>query len=144
MTQDSGEAITSFAARLKGQARLCLFKKSVTCKRAGCNEENEVDFTDTIIMGELVRGLADTDIKTIVLGEVEQKTELDELIKLIQAKEYAKSSTASASPSVNALVFTVDDPCPNCAGTHTKAPGWRESCPAKGKKCSDCSQRCCG
>ena len=91
-------------------------------------------------MGELVRGLADTDIKTIVLGEVEQKTELDELIKLIQAKEYAKSSTSAASTSVNALSFTDNDPCPNCAGTHTKAPGWRESCPAKGKKCLDCKK----
>ena len=33
----------------------------------------EVDFTDTIIMGELVRGLGDVEVKKAVLGEVEQK-----------------------------------------------------------------------
>ena len=48
-------------------------------------------------MGEIVRGLADADIKTVVLGEVEQKANLDDLVQLIQAKEYAKSSTSGST-----------------------------------------------
>ena len=51
-----------------------------------------MDFTDEIVMGDFVRGLADSEIKTVVLGEVEQKTNLAELITLIQTKEYANSS----------------------------------------------------
>ena len=77
MTQDAGEPITSYAARLKGQARLCGFKTSVECSARGCNTYNEIDFTDTVVMGDIVRGLADPEVKTIVLGEVEQKNGLE-------------------------------------------------------------------
>ena len=33
-----------------------------------------------------MRGLADPEIKAIVLGEVEQKTQMEDLVALIQAK----------------------------------------------------------
>ena len=81
MKQDTGEPITSFAARLKSQARLCGFSKTLICKGAGCGHSNTVDFTDTIVMGDLVRGMADPEVKAIVLGEVVQHTELDELVQ---------------------------------------------------------------
>ena len=51
----------------------------------------------------MVQGLADPEVKTIVLGEVEQKTELNELIKLIQAKEYAKLLGGTGSAVVSTL-----------------------------------------
>ena len=76
MTQDTGEPISGFAARLKGQARLCDY--NLTCK--SCSTVN--DFTDTVIMGDLVRGLADQDMKTLVLSEVVQKGDLESLISL--------------------------------------------------------------
>ena len=94
MKQDVGEPVTSYAARLRGQARLCGFKAEVQCARAGCNQLNTYDFTDTVVMGNLVRGLSDNEIKSIVLGEVQQETELNGLIKLIQAKEYGHLSTS--------------------------------------------------
>ena len=37
MTQDVDEPNTRFAARLKGQARLCGFNKTVTCSAEKCN-----------------------------------------------------------------------------------------------------------
>ena len=126
MTQDAGEPITSYAARLKGQARLCGFKTSVKCIARGCNTYNEIDFTDTVVMGDIVRGLADPEVKTIVLGEVEQKTDLNELIKLIQAKEYAKLSGGTGS----AVVSTLNEnktkdfkKCQNCNTEHFRGPG---------------------
>ena len=67
MKQDVGEPIVSFAARLKGQARLCDFTKKVKCTGEGCSQEVGVDFTDTMVMGDMVRGLADLEVKTIVL-----------------------------------------------------------------------------
>ena len=33
----------------------------------GCSQEVGVDFTDTMVMGDMVRGLADLEVKTIVL-----------------------------------------------------------------------------
>ena len=103
MKQDSGEPISSFAARLKGQARLCGFTQEVGCSMVGCEGTSTVDFTEVVVMGEVVRGLADPEIKAIVLGEVEQKTQLDDLITLIQAKEYGRGNASSTSSSVSSF-----------------------------------------
>ena len=54
MVQDPSESITGFAARLKGQARLCEFSQSAVCPRAGCGSTVKVDFTETVVMGDLV------------------------------------------------------------------------------------------
>ena len=66
MTQDTGEPVSNYTARLRGQARMCGY--SMVCVRVGCTQDN--DFTDTVIMGELVRGLADPEIKQSILSEV--------------------------------------------------------------------------
>ena len=68
-------------------------KETFKCPSTTCNEDVTVNFIEEVVMGDLVRGLADAEVKTHVLGEVEQKTDLEELIKLVQAKEYAKQST---------------------------------------------------
>ena len=39
MSQDQGEPITGYAARLKGQARLCGYSKTVKCGAANCNTD---------------------------------------------------------------------------------------------------------
>ena len=90
MKQDAGEPITSFAARLKGQARLCGFQKDTKCSVEGCEGTHNIDFTEVVVMGDIVRGLADPEIKAAILGEVEQHTVLDDLVKLIHAKEYRR------------------------------------------------------
>ena len=87
MTQDTGEPVSKWSARLRGQARLCEY--TLECSKAGCDQEN--DFSETVIMGELVRGLADPEIKQLVLSEVDQIKDLATLVKLIEAKEYGKS-----------------------------------------------------
>ena len=82
-----------------------------------------------------MRGLSDPEVKTVVLGEVEQKTDLEELVKLIQAKKYAKQST-STSNTVSGL--SKDKPCcGNCGKEHQKG---RSNCPAQGKKCNKCDK----
>ena len=126
MSQDVGEPITNYAARLKGQARLCNFKQSVKCGATNCNHENEVDFTKVVLMGEIVRGLADSDIKTVVLGEVEQKANLEDLVQLIQAKEYAKSYTSGPSLSVISTEESVVKLCTNCNTGHERGSQWRK------------------
>ena len=59
MKQDVGEPISSFAARLKGQARLCGFNKEVKCNKPNCDGKAVIDFTEVVVMGDIVRGLAD-------------------------------------------------------------------------------------
>ena len=131
--------MTSFAARLKGQARLCGFQVKTTCARDECDHINVFDFTDTVVMGDLVRGLGDPEIKSIVLGEVEQKTELNGLIELIQAKEYGRSS--SSQSVVNSVTSgTPRRKCPNCGRIHEKGVTWKEHCPAKAQKCNECGK----
>ena len=56
MKQDTGEPVSNFVARLKGQARLCKFQATKTCESETCDHSNNYDFTDTVIMGDLVRG----------------------------------------------------------------------------------------
>ena len=137
MAQDIHESITSFAARLKGQARLCGFSKTVTCDAEGCTQETTIDFTEEVVMGDVVRGLADPEVKAIVLGEVEQKTDLKGLIQLIQAKEYGKSSTDTPAASVSELSPAGKRKCFNCGGAHK---GGKDNCPANGRKCNNCSK----
>ena len=128
MKQDVGEPITSFAARLKGQARLCGFTKEVGCSKDNCDGKHKLDFTEVVVMGDIVRGLADPEIKATVLGEVEQHTVLDELVKLIQAKEYGRNSVTGASSSTSTVgAVTGSKPeCPNCGREHAKGKTWKE------------------
>ena len=140
MKQDVGEPIASFAARLKGQARLCGFSKEVTCEVEGCTGSNTVDFTEVVVMGDIVRGLADNEIKAAVLGEVEQRTKLEDLVSLIQAKEYGRTSTSLQNTSVSAVGPKDPILCPNCGGNHRKGDTWREFCPAANKVCRRCDK----
>ena len=64
MKQDNSEPVSSFAARLRGQARLCGFQAVKCCEKPGCGHENTFDFTDQVVMGDLVRGLSDPEIKS--------------------------------------------------------------------------------
>ena len=43
MVQNPSESITEFAARLKGQARLCEFNQSAVCTRVGCGSTVKMD-----------------------------------------------------------------------------------------------------
>ena len=126
MTQDMGELVSSFTARLQGQARLCEY--TMACRAARCTQPN--DFMDTIIMGELVRGLADHKIKELVLSKVTQVEDLAALVKLVEAKEYGKCSSHE-SGDINPIDKSDKKPqCGNCGTSHPKSREWKEKCPA--------------
>ena len=63
MTQDSGEPIRSFHAKVKGRAATCSYM--VRCK---CTPPTEVDYTEYVIKDVILNGLADEDIKKDVIG----------------------------------------------------------------------------
>ena len=67
LVQGGDEAITSFGPRLKPLARTGKFKEK-------CGEE--VDYTDQMVLDNLIRSLADEDIKKKVLAKPEENCTL--------------------------------------------------------------------
>ena len=58
MTQDREEGVGSFAARLRGQAKICKFSKN--CSH---NPSEAVNYTDVMVRDALIEGFGDSDIK---------------------------------------------------------------------------------
>ena len=90
MSQDRGEGIRNFEARLRGQADICKFMVKCTC-----NTPTEVNYTDNMIRDVLVRGLYDQDIQNDILGHENQNMDLEPMLCLIEAKEAGRRSVAS-------------------------------------------------
>ena len=66
-TQTPGHSIRNFHAVLKGQAKLCQFR--VTCPAPAC--DTVVDYSEEVIMDQLIRGINDKEILSDLLGEVQ-------------------------------------------------------------------------
>ena len=64
--QDQDETISSFGARLRGQASMCKFTiKCPTC-------EADINYTENILCDVLTHGLTDSEIKLDLLGDKNQ------------------------------------------------------------------------
>ena len=89
LQQGPGEAVGNFVARLKGQADLCAFTE--TC--VTCNTHTR--FTHQMVRDNLVRGLYDQDIQREILGLEDQTMDLNNLLKLLEAKEAGRRTQAT-------------------------------------------------
>ena len=65
MTQDREEGVRSYAARLRGRAKVC--KCSKNCSY---NPFEAVNYTDDMVRDALIRGFGDSDIQQDVLGHL--------------------------------------------------------------------------
>ena len=147
MTQDREEGVRSFAARLRGQAKICKFSKN--CSH---NPFEAVNYTDDMVRDALIRGLGDSDIQQDVLGHNDQDMTLEDTIKFIEAKEAGKRSQATlqnpSAATVSSYKQTDKDQhvvkCRNCGkpghgdGRDTQAR--KEKCKAWDKICSKCDK----
>ena len=115
MMQKTGEPVRSFAARLYGQARLCRYR--TTCEANGCTQSN--DFTDIIIMGELICGLADQETKELVLSKITEIEDLTALITLVKTKELEEHSSDTLG-NVNSR--SKPEKMPQCCYCRTNHP----------------------
>ena len=164
MSQDEGEPITRFVARLKSQAFLCQF--NVQC---ACTEPTTVSYADQMVAQRLVAGLRDVDHQRKILAEAGTLTTLEAKIKRLQLLEtteqsavilrgstqeqpavvapqrsnYKKSQRTQNSENTGASSESSDsDPkCGWCGNTsHPEGkPLTREFCTAKNKKCLNCN-----
>jgi hypothetical protein len=78
------ESVRNFVDRVKGQASKCDF--SVGC--TAC--ETALSYMEEVVKHQLLRGLADTDIQELVLGE--EDNTLEETVKYVEGKELGKRS----------------------------------------------------
>ena len=70
-------------AGLRGQAALCQY--TAKCKVGGCT--HTYDFSDEIIKDNLVRGIADQEIISDLLGDSKTDRTLEETVQFIAQKE---------------------------------------------------------
>ena len=140
-TQTPGHSIRNFHAVLKGQAKLCQFK--VTCPAPAC--DTVVDYSEEVILDQLVRGISDKDILSDLLGEVQTDMTLQQVVDYIARKEQAKSEQGTVScEQTNAAQQTPgrNSTCWACQGK-SHGPNTintrKEKCPAWGANCDKCS-----
>ena len=86
IVQGPDQPIQSFLASLKPIARNCKFQ--VTCTAETC--EQSVDFTDRMVLQQLIFGLADDEIQRKMLAKTEMT--LEEAVKFVTAEESGKWS----------------------------------------------------
>lgn len=94
MTQNEGESVTGYVARLKSQAFLCEFRKSCSCQPA-----REISFADEMVAQRLIAGLANQEHQRRVLSEVATLVTLEQKIERLRVLETTdESSTVLRAP----------------------------------------------
>ena len=99
MTQSPGTGIRTFLASLRGQAALCQYVAK--CKVQDC--PHEFDFSDEIIKDNLVRGIADPEILSDLLGDPKTDRTLDETVSFIAQKEQGKVTKTAVGDSAGGM-----------------------------------------
>ena len=89
MTQDRGEPIRAFAARLRGQAEVCRFVKACTGCGLPSNQGEER------VADQLCVGLADAEIQEDLLKHSNQEMGVEETIRFVEIRAAGKRSAAS-------------------------------------------------
>ena len=91
MVQAPGTPIRTFLANLRGQASLCQYVAQ--CKEQGCR--HEYDYSNEIIKDNLIRGIADPEILSDLLGDPKTDRTLEETVSFIAQKEQGKATRAA-------------------------------------------------
>jgi hypothetical protein len=139
LRQSHEQPIQNFLAEVRSTARLCNFKVRCTCT-------NEVDYTDQMVLHQLLVGLSDGEVQEDLLA-LEDLT-LAKAEKFVMDREAAKRSQGSLNPGLAARVSstykksktapTKPETCRNCGGP--SHPGsyedWKTNCPAYDNTCT--------
>ena len=96
MTQAPGTSIRTFLASLRGQAALCNF--TAKCQEPGCT--HTFDYSNEFIKDNLIRGLADPEILSDLLGDAKTDRSLEETVTFIAQKEQGKATRSAVGDNV--------------------------------------------
>ena len=94
LKQDRGEPVRKFAGRIRSLAAVSEF--NIKCTKAGCN--TSVNYQESVIHDQVVRGLSDPEIQKDVLAKADDM-DLETLLKYIEGKESALTSQGLMSGS---------------------------------------------
>lgn len=97
MYQDRGEPIRAYAARLRGQAEVCMFTK--TCAGATCTVVNNQG--EERVADQLCIGLVDDDIREDLLKDPNQGMTVEQTVRFMEVRAAGKRSavTIATHPS---------------------------------------------
>ena len=127
MTQSPGSSIRTFLASLRGQVALCQYK--AVCKVPGCN--HTFDYSDEIIKDNLVRGIADPEILSVLLGD--PKLTLEETVAYIAQKEQGKLTRSAVGDSAGAT-FAASQTLKQTPGNAPGGKCWACGGPSHGQR----------
>ena len=140
MMQGPDQPVQTYVASLKSTARTCGYR--MQCTNEDCN--TVVDYTDSMVLQQMIRGLADDEIQRKLLAKSEMT--LGEAEKFVMAEESGKWSQADSrsEPQIAAGLSTYKSqqtlkpkPCGRCGGVaHIK----EEDCPAIKVHCRKCEK----
>lgn len=165
LSQDQGESVTQFVARLKSKAFLCQFEIDCTC----CTPPVKQNYAEEEVSQRLVTGLCNQEHQRKVLDGAAVLTTLEEKIKRLQILEateesaltfhkptppseaalvksqYKAGKTAKLKSNLQSNVQQVNAP-PKCRWCGRMShPGGksmdRPNCPAYKKKCDKCDRK---
>ena len=162
LTQDQGEPITQWVARIKAQAFLCDFEIPCTC----CTPPEKISYAEEEVAQRLVAGLCNREHKRRILSEAASLTTLAGKIDRLQMLESTEQSAQSLhipqlqTPSEAAAAnksqyrsnkaaanvpLVTGEPKQKCRWCGLEShPGGKplekKSCPAQKRKCFKCSK----
>ena len=134
LKQDKGEPARKFAGRIRSLATVSDY--SVKCSKC----QNEVPYTDEIIMDQVIAGLADPEIQRDVLSHPNAKDlTLETLLIFIEGKESGHTSLnlMAGGRLSAAAVEPKRKKCRFCGDTHILG---RKHCKAAGQTCEKCGK----
>ena len=147
MVQPPGTGIRTFLASLRGQAALCQF--TAICQQPGC--PHTFDFSNEIIKDNLIRGIADSEILSDLLGDPKTDRTLEEIVSFIAQKEQGKATRSAVGDSAGSASIAVKHSstashtgkCWACGGQSHGPRNDRNTrakrCPAWSSTCAKCS-----
>ena len=97
MVQDRGEPVRSFAARLRGQAEVCMF----TLQCPGCDRINNQG--EQRVADQLCIGLSDPEIQQDLLKDPNQAMSAEETIRFVEIRAAGKRSAVYHVPNIPSI-----------------------------------------
>ena len=143
MTQGADQPVQSFLARMKPIARNCKFQ--IKCPSQTCKQP--VDYTDAIVLMQMIAGLADDDIQRKILGQPDKT--LKEAEKFIIAEESGKWSQLESRSELQMAAGMSNyknqqeqqlQKKKQCSKCGNKPHGKDVICPASEAKCRKCDK----
>ena len=115
-TQAPGHSIRNFHASLKGQAKLCQFK--VSCPDC----QTVVDYSEEVILDQLVRGISDREILADLLGETKSRRRLNRVQSAVNKQTQSSNPQARTPPAGHVREHPTDQ-TPSGPGRINAQPG---------------------